>query len=366
MQSLAREAAKRWGPNADPDGKLLLSTGPVNFPLCLAPMVGLSHLPLRMTTRDYLPAGARTPWPTEMLSSWKIPKQEVGATPETARDAGEDGLVPQILGNEEEPIAESVRRLTTWGAEGIDINMGCPVEKALRHNYGVALMGDPGYAADVVAMTVKHSTLPVSVKLRAAAQNDFDFLRDFALGLEKAGASWLTLHPRTAEQKRRGSADWSQIARLKQVLRVPLVGNGDIQTAEDVFRMLGETGCDLVMSGRALAARPWMLWQVGEALGWPAPPGRDGETAPATPEEEGREYGRAFVNLIAHSRRVFGEDLALRKVRFHVRTTSPWLLYGHSLMSLTTKGKTFDEILVLVEKFFSVPQPMTGRTDLRE
>lgn len=340
--------------------------GRINFPLTLAPMVGLSHLVLRRVVRDYLPPGARTWWPTEMLNSRRILPELMGQSPETTFGPDEDGLVPQILGNEEKPIARSVATLVACGAQGIDINMGCPVQKALRHNYGVALMGDPAYAAEVVAMTVRHAQVPVSVKLRAGPQGDFDFLWNFARGLADAGASWLTLHPRTAEQKRRGRADWSQIRRLRELSAVPVIGNGDVQTADDVFAMFEQTGCDLVMAGRALAARPWLMWQLGETLGFAPPVGREGESAPRTPEEEGREHGRTLLRWIDLSREYFPEELALRKYRFHVRTTSPWLEYGHTLMSLSTKAKNMEEARVLTAEFFAREQRMSPRTDLRE
>ncbi|HRO66759.1 MAG TPA: tRNA-dihydrouridine synthase family protein [Pseudobdellovibrionaceae bacterium] len=338
----------------------------MNFPLCLAPMVGLSHVALRATLRTYLPKGAKTLWPTEMLNSRRIPDQIVGSTPETAREDDEDGLVPQILGNQEEPIAATVALLEKWGAIGIDINMGCPVQKALRHNYGVALMGDPSYAAEVVSMTVRNSTVPVSVKLRAGPQGDFDFLQRFTEGLFEAGASWVTLHPRTAEQKRRGRADWDQIRRLIKAVQKPIIGNGDVQTAEDVFRMREETDCDMVMVGRALAARPWMLWQVGERLGFDPPEGCEGMRAPETPDEEGAEYGRALLKLIASARKHFPEELALRKIRFHIRTTSVWMEFGHTLISISTKAKNLEEMVPLLEKFFRQSQAMTPKTDQRE
>jgi tRNA-dihydrouridine synthase len=344
--------------------KMNPTTMPINFPLSLAPMVGLSHVALRLTLREYTPPGVKTIWPTEMLNSRRLAEETVGSTPATYKRADEDGLVPQILGNEERPIAESVRRLVAWGAEGIDINMGCPVEKALRHNYGVALMGDPVYAAAVVGMAARHSTVPVSVKLRAGHQNDFDYLLNFVRGLRDGGASWITLHPRTAEQRRRGKADWTQIKRLKDSVDFPIVGNGDIQIADDVFSMMEETGCDQVMAGRALAARPWMMWQVGESLGWAPPLGRTGP-APRTPEEEGAEFGRALLSLIGHCRTYFTEEMALRKVRFHLRTTSPWLTFGHTLSSISTKAKTFEEMIPMIDAFFSLPQTMVERTELR-
>jgi tRNA-dihydrouridine synthase len=339
--------------------------GKVNFPLCLAPMVGLSHMALRLVARDYLPVGAKTLWPTEMLNSRRIPHEDLSTTPEAFRAPFESELVPQILGNEEGPITESVRRLTEWGAEGIDINMGCPVQKALKHNYGVALMGDPEYAANVVRMTKKNSRVPVSVKLRAGRQGDFGFLRDFVHGLIDGGADWVTLHPRTAEQKRRGSADWEQIRRLREEVSIPVIGNGDIQTSDDVFRMLEETGCDMVMAGRALAARPWMLWQVGEDLGWPAPVGREGP-APRGPLEEGREYGRSLKKLLGLLVETHTESLALRKFRFHVRMTCGWLDFGHSLFAASTKAKNAEEVGNMLDVFFKQSVNMSARTELRE
>lgn len=340
-----------------------------NFPLRLAPMVGLSHLALRRVIRSYMPLGAETLWPTEMLSSRKLPYEDLRKTPETLRGDEERGLVPQILGNNEKDISLSVQRLEKeWGAEGIDINMGCPVQKALKHNYGVSLMGDANYAAAVVRMTVKHTSLPVSVKLRAVDRDESskEKLTDFVQGLQEAGATWICLHPRTASEKRRGQADWSQIAWLKKTVSCPVIGNGDIQTAEDVFAMLNETSCDAVMAGRALAARPWMMWQVGERLGFAPPSGLEGRPSPRTPLEEGAEYGRSLLRLIDESEVIFSEDLALRKIRFYLRVTHVWLTFGHSLMALSTKARTLRDLRLSVEQFFACEQEMVPRTELRQ
>ena len=337
----------------------------VNFPLCLAPMVGLSHVATRMMMRTYLPEGTMTLWPTEMLSSRRLWNENFANTPEVYRDDSETGLVPQILGNEERDISQSLKKLHSWGAEGIDINMGCPVQKALKHNYGVSLMGDPKYAADVVEMTVRNTHLPVSVKLRAGLQGDFEYLVKFVEGIQNAGASWVCLHPRTAEQKRRGNADWSQIRELKKRIQIPLIGNGDIQIAEDVFQMLEQTNCNMVMSGRALCARPWMLWQVGEKLGLKNPVGRDGQ-APQTPEEEGAEYGRSLLLLLAMMRKYFTDEQSIRKIRFYLRMSSVWLEFGHVITSQVSKATTLDEIQFVIEKFFASEQRMTQKTELRQ
>ncbi|MFN9067162.1 MAG: tRNA-dihydrouridine synthase, partial [Bdellovibrionales bacterium] len=137
--------------------------------------------------QSYMPKDAVVPWPTEMLNSRKLPNEKVGFTPETKRHESENFLMPQILGNQENYIHDSIQLLENWGARGIDINMGCPVEKALRHNYGVALMGDSSYAAAVVGMARRSTKLPVSVKLRAADSDvGFEYLYDFVMGLREA------------------------------------------------------------------------------------------------------------------------------------------------------------------------------------
>lgn len=339
--------------------------GRVNFPVCMAPMVGLSHVFLRQAVRAYLPKDAFTTWPTEMLNSKKLPHQSLGETPETLRGPEEDGLVPQILGNEEPSIRDSVAALEKWGAEGVDINMGCPVKKALRHNYGVALMGDMKYAAEVVAMAKRSSELPVSVKLRSGMAHDRKFLQEFVLGLEGNGAEWITLHPRSADEGRKGEAQWEEIAFVRDILKIAVVGNGDIQIADDILKMRSETGCDSVMVGRAVTARPWILWQVGEDLGFGPPVGREGESAPRSGAEEGAEYGRMLLKIIDHFSKSPYPDLALRQLRFFVRTGSVWLEFGNTLFGVISRAKNFDEARANVQAFFACEQRMVMRTTLR-
>lgn len=333
----------------------------VNFPVCFAPMVGLSHIALRSVVRSYMPEGAKTIWPSEMLSSRRIPSENLTEVPESIRGDDEDFWVPQILGNDEKYIAPSVKKLVAHGAHGIDINMGCPVTKALKHNYGVALMGDFNYAANVVKMTVKHATVPVSVKLRAGFQKDINKITDFCLNLQEAGAQWITLHPRTAEQKRRGRADWSQIAQVKKTLSIPIIGNGDVEVAQDAVDLLRETSCDMVMVGRALTARPWMMWQLGEEWGWAPPVGRSGK-APRTAEEEAREFYHCALEVLRQMQMYFKPVLALKKYQFYIRTAAVWLEYGHTLFADVTKCRTPEEIEQTLHKFFSCEQRMMQKT----
>lgn len=353
-------------------------------------MVGLSHAALRRVVKSYLPTAARTIWPTEMLNSRRLPNENFAVVPEVRRFADETNLVPQILGNEAQPIQRSCARLEIeWGASGIDINMGCPVRKAIAHNYGVSLMGDEGYAREVVAMTRAATKLPISVKLRAGPQGDPEYMRRFSRGLVEAGAEWLTLHPRTAEQKRRGRADWSQLRVLREQLDVAVIGNGDIQVAEDVMRMFEETQVDAVMIGRAATARPWIFWQLAETWGWAAPEGRSGERAPRGGLEEGAEYGRMLLRFIDALEEIYplpqreesesdwwdrvasgakpnwNEDLLLRKLRFFVKNGAAWLSFGLDLESRLSKCLSLKAARETIRIFFLQDVAMTSKTELR-
>lgn len=334
----------------------------VNLPICLAPMVGLTHVAMREAARVYLPKGAKTIWPTEMLSSYKLPNQKLSQVSMAKISEGEQNLVPQILGNEEAPIQRTIEILKGLGAVGIDINMGCPVKKALKHNYGVSLMGDPEYAAEVVKFAVTASELPVSVKFRAGLQNDKEVLKKFALGIQKAGASWVTLHPRTSAQKRRGRADWTQIKYLKEILDIPVIGNGDVQNIQDYHKMKEDTGCDMVMIGRALTVRPWMMWQLGEDLGLEPPLGFEGLKAPRSGYEEGAEFGKHLFRFVTHLYEYFDEREAMKHFRFYLRISHVWLMFGHELARRSTVCKNQKDCLALIADFFSRPQSISQST----
>ncbi len=340
----------------------------INFPVCLAPMVGLSHVALRTAIRRYLPSDALTIWPTEMLSSRRLPHEQLNRSPEVFFSDTDlkQGLVPQILGNNEHEIALSVAKLKSWGAQAIDINMGCPVAKALRHNYGVSLMGDIQYAKSIVEMTVRNTDLPVSVKLRAGLQNDPNFLLDFVHSLESAGASWICLHPRLAHQKRRGYADWSQIKFVRENLKIPVIGNGDIQIAQDVLAMIEQTDCDMVMIGRALTVRPWILWQVGKQFGFSNPIHfSENQNPPKNSIEEGYECGRHLLFTLEQFKIYFNENIGIRKFQFLLKNACPWLEFGHTLQSMASRAKNYSEMQVALESFFSREQSMSHYTDLR-
>lgn len=325
-----------------------------NSKVMMAPMVGLSHFAVRKAIAEYLPPSKKSLWPTEMLSSRRLPYQNENQTEEIIFHDKDNGLCPQLLGNEEKLMSESIRKLEDWGARAIDINMGCPVKQALQHNYGVALMGDPIYAASVTEMAVKNSRLPVSVKLRAGLQNDREFLIRFAKGIESAGAAWITLHPRTAEQKRRGEADWTQIRLLRDTLKIPVIGNGDIQCFDDIEAMLKETECARVMVGRALLAKPWLIaYEPGTKL------------LGMNDADEAMSYFHFLSRVLQISREIYTEEKGLRKLRFLLYHGSVWLEYGHTLYAQIKNAASYDDAENVLCAFFASPKRMFKRTSLR-
>lgn len=337
----------------------------VNFPILLAPMAGLSHVALRQLIRSYLPANSRTLLFTEMLSTRLLPFEEVGRTPQTLVADQEDDLIPQLLGNEASRIADSLEKLRAISPAGVDINMGCPVSKVLKHNWGVALMGDIRYAETVVRSARKLTTLPLSIKMRTGLRDDPAYLVEFVQMLEEAGADWVTLHPRIQAQNRRGLANWEYIGRVRESVKIPVIGNGDVQEASDILRMHQITGCDGVMVARVATARPWIFWQVGEALGLPPPLGREGECAPKTPQEEGAEFQRALDRFCNELELYFPEALQMPRLRLFLAWGHKWLFFGHYLSTRVNRCADLKSARRVIDEFFSVPKTLQGRTMLQ-
>jgi len=328
-------------------------------------MAGLSHVAFRQVVRSYLPAHVNTLLFTEMLSTRLLPLEDVGQTPQTRIADGETDLISQLLGNDERLIDHSVKKLQSIAPAGIDINMGCPVSKVLKHNWGVGLMGDIRYAEQVVRGTRAVTDLPLSVKMRTGLSDDPVYLIEFVKMLEEAGADWITLHPRIQSQHRKGRANWEYIGRVREAVRIPVVGNGDIQESEDVLRMQRETGCDGVMVARVSTARPWIFWQVGETLGLPPPLGREGEPAPRTPEEEGLEYHRALILFCDQLESNFAPAEQMPRLKLFLAWGNKWVFFGHYLWKQVNRCPDLIRARGVINDFFSTPKTLLPRTSLQ-
>ncbi len=325
----------------------------VDFPFMIAPMVGLSHVGFRSLIREYTPAPIQALRFTEMLSTRKLPSEKLLETNELRVSPGETFFIPQLLGNEEKFIGPSIKKLLPLNPWGFDINMGCPQSHILRHNWGVRLMGDRQYAADVVQMVKRHTSLPVSVKLRGGADTDVNlsYLIEFTKALEDAGVDWLTIHPRPRAAKHEGSANWQVVSEVAKERSIPVIANGDIQTADDAIHVVQDLNCSGAMIARAATARPWILWQIAEKLGLCSKT-ENGRTLPETPEEEANEYYRAVVRHIEILNHYFGDnEYSLQKARFFIATGSKWFLFGHSFWRISMKAKSLKEMAPAIQEY---------------
>lgn len=178
----------------------------------------------------------------------------------------------QIFGGEPDTMAETARVCEEAGCDLLDINMGCWVPKVCKTGAGAALLKDPDLAETIVKRVVQAVKIPVTVKVRAGWDYSLFAAPDLAKRFQDAGAQMITLHARFAKQGFEGEADWRLIQAMREAVRVPLIGNGDVKTPENARRMLAETGCDGVMVGRAAISNPWALQRIhAELEGLPIP-----------------------------------------------------------------------------------------------
>ncbi len=185
----------------------------------------------------------------------------------------------QLFGEDPEFIGRASEMLMKYDPDILDINMGCPVPKIAGNGSGSALMKNLSLASEIIKSAVKNSGVPVTVKIRSGWDENSINAVEFALMAENSGASAITVHGRTKTQMYHGKADWEIIKKVKQAVKIPVIGNGDVVSPETAEKMYRETDCDLVMIGRGSYGRPWIFEQVREYL-------ENGVIIPEPPLEE--------------------------------------------------------------------------------
>ena len=228
----------------------------------LAPMAGITDRPMRALVKSF--GGG------QMVSEMVAVNAVQRKNPKSYKIADVRGeeypVVVQLVGGEPELFAEVCPLVEELGACSIDINMGCPVKKIVNNNSGSYLMKDISRAEKIIQTAVKSTKLPISVKFRKGWDNNHVNAVEFAKMCEASGASYITIHGRTRSDFYAGEADWQIIKEVKQAVKIPVVGNGDIKTAYDAKRMMIETGVDAVMVGRAALGAPWLISEIDAYL----------------------------------------------------------------------------------------------------
>jgi nifR3 family TIM-barrel protein len=323
---------------------LRFGTVPVDPPLVLAPMAGITDHVYRLMLRQIGGVGLVT---MEFISSEAITRGNARQMRKLLFSDEERPLSIQIYGSDPERMAAAADIVEALGPDVCDINMGCPANKVLKGCAGAALMGDLDLARRIIRAVRARLTMPLTVKFRLGLDDSRRNFLELGRICEGEGVVAVAMHGRTARQMYTGRADWSRIAELKAAVSIPVVGNGDVETADDAVEMFRQTGCDAVMCGRATMKNPWIFRQIADRLA--GRPVR--EAAPA----ERRDLMLAHFSAI--ERTAFDPREALHKLRTMTGWYTHGLPNGRTLRVKISSLATPDDFRGAVSEFFAEAAP---------
>lgn len=252
-------------------------------------------------------------------------------------------VIVQLEGSDFNLFAEAALLAKELGAVGIDLNMGCPVRKVINGGAGSALMRTPDKASKIIQAVANSVKVPVSVKFRKGWDNDHINAVDFAKMCEDSGAAFIAVHGRTRAQGYSGVADWKIIADVKRSVNIPVVGNGDVASAQDAKKMIEETGCDAVMVGRAALGAPWLLEQISDYLEC----GKNPENISLS------EMKNTVLEHVSMLEDFYGKELAVSLSRKYVCWYSKNLHDAKRFRENYMKIADYNQALAAIDEYFS-------------
>ncbi|WP_434797808.1 tRNA dihydrouridine synthase DusB [Terrisporobacter vanillatitrophus] len=309
----------------------------LNNKVFLSPMAGVTDLPFRLICKE---KGCGMLY-TEMINAKALCYDDENTKNMLKIEDEEHPIAVQIFGSEPEFMGKAAAIMNEYSNEILDINMGCPAPKVIKNGDGSALMRNPKLAAEVLSSVVKNSKKPVTLKIRKGWDDNSINAVEIAKIAEECGISALAIHGRTREQFYSGKADWDIIEQIKQTIKIPVIGNGDVFDVEDAVNMLEKTKCDAIMIGRGAQGNPWIFKRINHYI-------ETGKILPEATLEEKITTSIKHMNLAVAEH---GEYVAVREMRKHIGWYLKGLKNSAKYRDQINKITDYKEVIAMLEEY---------------